>query len=265
MMRWCLDIQPIVAASILAPVRRALRQSRLLRMAYNGLRSDDDLMKTRHIPEEAFSKTLKHEILELTCQMSNGRLGDYLEFGVFNGTSLSCAHQVLNELGLDSAHCFGFDSFEGLPSEAAHDDKGIWFPGQFACRIDVTKKLLCERHIDWERVTLIKGWFNDSLNDQTIERYGMRSVSIVMIDCDLYSSTVSCLEFVAPMLTDNAVLIFDDWNSHDLADKKLGERKAFEEFIAEHPEFAVEQVPGYNEFSRIVRLERQPERDCLSC
>ena len=142
------------------------------------------------------------------------------------------------------------------------DDKGIWFPGQFSCRIDVTRKLLGERNIDWERVKLVKGWFNDTLNDKTIERYGITSASVVMIDCDLYSSTASCLEFVAPLLTNNAVLIFDDWYSHDLADKKLGECKAFEEFIAEHSEFAAEEVQGYNEFSRIIRLRRQTDPDC---
>lgn len=265
MTRWSMNIQPIVTASVLAPIRRALRQSRLLRRAYNGLRSDNDLMQTRHIPENAFSASLRRELLELTCRMSQDRLGDYLEFGVFNGTSLSCAHRVLNELSMNHVRCFGFDSFEGLPQEAARDDKGIWFPGQFACRISVTRKLLSERNIDWERVTLIKGWFNDSLNDETIKRYGITSASVVMIDCDLYSSTASCLEFIAPILTDNAVLIFDDWNSHNLADKKLGERKAFEEFIAEHSEFAAEQIEGYNGFSRIIRLRRQIGQACRFC
>ncbi|MGI9324967.1 MAG: TylF/MycF/NovP-related O-methyltransferase [Pseudomonadales bacterium] len=189
--------------------------------------------------------------------MSKEELGDYLEFGVFNGTSLSCVHRVLNELNMDSVRCFGFDSFEGLPQEAAHDDEGIWFPGQFACRIDVTRKLLSERDVDWKRVALVKGWFNDTLNTKTVDHYGIASTSIVMIDCDLYSSTARCLEFVAPLLTDNSVLIFDDWNSHELANKKLGERKAFEEFITRHPELSAEQFQGYNEFSRIIRLKRQ--------
>ena len=120
MMNWSMNIQPIVTTSVLAPVRRALRQSRLLRRVYNGLRSDDDLMQTRHIPEEAFSESLRRELLELSCRMSQDKLGDYLEFGVFNGTSLSCAHHVLNELNIDNVRSFGFDSFEGLPQEAAH-------------------------------------------------------------------------------------------------------------------------------------------------
>ncbi len=250
-------IQPLVGAPVLAGLRHALRKSRILRRAYNGLRSDDDLMQARHIPEDAFKNSLRHELSELACRMGQDKLGDHLEFGVFNGTSLSCAHQVLKELSMDHVHSFGFDSFEGLPQEAARDDEGIWFPGQFACRIDVTRKLLERRGTDWERVTLVQGWFSDTLNDKTIERYGMTSASVVMIDCDLCSSTATCLEFVAPLLTDSSVLIFDDWNSHGLAEKKLGERKAFDEFMLKHPEFAAEHLQGYNEFSRIIRLRRQ--------
>ena len=252
-----MSMQTAAQASVFGPLRRVLRHSKSLRWAYNRLRTDDDLMATRHIPEDAFSASLRREILELIRHMGKEDLGDYLEFGVFNGTSLSCMHRVLNDLNFDRVRCFGFDSFEGLPQEAAHDDSGIWFPGQFACRIDVTKKLLSERGVDWKRVNLIKGWFGDTLNSKTIEKFGMASSSIVMIDCDLYSSAASCLNFVAPMLTDNSVLIFDDWHSHNLAEKKLGERKAFEEFLNENPEFLAEYIQGYNEFSQIVRLRRQ--------
>ena len=252
-----MSMQTVVSASIFASLRRVFRQSRSLRRVYNRIRTDDDLMETRHIPEDAFSASLQREILKLTQYISEDELGDYLEFGVFNGTSLSCVHRVLNELNMDRVRCFGFDSFEGLPQEAAHDDGGIWFPGQFACRIDVTKKLLSERGIDWERVNLIEGWFDDTLNSKTVDQYGIVSASIIMIDCDLYSSTARCLDFVAPLLTDNAILIFDDWYSHGLAEKKLGEHKAFEEFMNKHPEFTAEFGQGYNEFSRIVRLKRQ--------
>lgn len=251
-----MNMQAVVKAPIFASLRRVLRQSNSLRRMYNQLRTDHDLMTTRHIPEEAFSETVRHELLKLSYQMGAEGVGDYLEFGVFNGTSLSCVHRVLTQLELDQVCCFGFDSFEGLPQEAVYDDGGAWFPGQFACRIDITQKMLAERGADSERVALIKGWFNDTLNTRTIDCYGIASASIVMIDCDLYSSAECCLNFVAPLLTDYSVLIFDDWYSHKLADELLGERKAFEEFIVRHPEFSVEHVSGYNDFSHIVRLNR---------
>ena len=250
------NMQTVIGASILAPARRVLRRSRWLRRVYNGIRTDADLLQTTHIPEDTFSQSVKDELLDLVSRLGQDSLGDYLEFGVFNGRSLSCAYRVLNELNLDHVRCIGFDSFEGLPWEAAIDDGGAWFPGQFACRMEVAERLLNERGVDWDRVKLVKGWFSDTLNQETIERCRIGSTSVVMIDCDLYSSTVSCLEFIAPLLTDHATVIFDDWYSHELAEKNLGERQAFDEFLARHPTFRAEGRQGYNEFSRIVRLTR---------
>ena len=247
--------------SILAPTRRLLRQSHWLRKVYNKLRTNSDLIRTRHIPEQAFMSAIKNELMVLRRLQGKQSLGDYLEFGVFNGTSLSCAYRALVELGLERQRCFGFDSFEGLPPDAGQDDGGAWFPGQFACRIDTTEKFLAARDIDRRRVKLVKGWFKDTLVDKTKEQYHIRKTSLVMMDCDLYSSTTIALDFIAPLLTDHSVIIFDDWHSHGLADKNLGEKKAFEEFLVKHPEFYAEKTDGYNELSQIVRLSRIEARE----
>jgi len=60
--------------------------------------------------------------------------GDYLDFDVSRGTSLACMHRVVTRLSLDNVRLFGFDSFEGMPSNAAWEDLGVWRPGQFALR-----------------------------------------------------------------------------------------------------------------------------------
>ena len=59
-------------------------------------------------------------------------LGDYLEFGVSYGMSMSCMHRVLTRLKLKNVRMIGFDSFKGLPESAATEHPGIWKPGQFA-------------------------------------------------------------------------------------------------------------------------------------
>ena len=56
-------------------------------------------------------------------------VGDYLEFGVFNGTSMCCMHRALNTVGNRHSRLIGFDSFEGLPEVAARDSAGHWRPG----------------------------------------------------------------------------------------------------------------------------------------
>src|SRR3989337_4080318 len=54
----------------------------------------------------------------LINNLGASNVGDYLEFGVFQGTSLNCMYQTLMELKLDDVRLFGFDSFKGLPAIA---------------------------------------------------------------------------------------------------------------------------------------------------
>ena len=106
--------------------------------------------------------------------------------------------RVLKELKLNDVRIFGFDSFEGMPESAAHEDGGEWKPGQFASPIEFTKKLLTDRGVDWSRTFLIKGWFNETLTPETVTKYSIAKASVIMIDCDIYSSSKAALNFLHP-------------------------------------------------------------------
>lgn len=174
-----------------------------------------------------------------------GELGDYVEFGVYYGTSLSCMHDALEQVGLRQ-RMFGFDSFEGLPESAAREDDAEWVPGQFKASLQLAEEYL-ERHgVPRDRVTLTKGWFSDTLTPATAERYAIRHASVLMVDCDLYSSACEALAFSAPLIGRQAVVYFDDWNAGGLADKGMGERRAFEEFLAEHRDLTAEPLDELN-------------------
>jgi hypothetical protein len=179
----------------------------------------------------------------------NGResLGDYLEFGVYVGTSLACMHRVADELGLGELRLFGFDSFEGLPAGAREDEAGIWEPGSFASDEEFTRRNLARQGVgvDSERVVLVPGWFDETLTPATAEAHGLRKASVVMVDCDLYASTRKALEFCTPLIVDEAVLVFDDWDAGGLGARGVGERRAFEELLAEHPDLRAAELPAY--------------------
>lgn len=68
---------------------------------------------------------------------------------------------------------FGFDSFEGLPVEAAWDDEGAWHPGRFDSDETRTRFLLTREGADWSKTFLIKGLFTDTLNGGLVERHHM--------------------------------------------------------------------------------------------
>ncbi len=183
------------------------------------------------------------------------RLGDYLEFGVFNGTSLACMHEVTRALGLESVRLFGFDSFEGLPETARAESDGLWSAGQFQLDYEYTRKWLTGQGVDWKRVFLIKGWFKDTLNQGLLDQFKLAKASVIMIDSDLYSSAQEALKFCAPLIDNRAAIFFDDW--FPLADRHMGERKAFDEFMAANPQLSAEDAGSYDETSKVFYITRK--------
>jgi Macrocin-O-methyltransferase (TylF) len=123
-----------------------------------------------------------------------------LEFGVFNGYSI---HQFA-ALNQNSASKFiGFDSFDGLPEDWAPDcPKGTFSQGgQLPAIRD-------------SRVTLVKGWFSDTL----IRRlHGINSqdwITVCHFDADLYSSTLFCLTTVLQRFQ-RFYFVFDEFSGHE--------------------------------------------------
>ena len=191
-------------------------------------------------------RTFRESIGVLRRREPASALGDYLEFGVYHGTSLSCMYEARASLGLDRMRLFGFDSFEGLPDSAASEDDGVWLPGHFKSTMRFTQDNLARWGVPPDAVTLVPGWFSDTCTPATRARLGIERASVLMIDCDLYSSTCEVLAFAEPLIGRQAVLVFDEWHADGLADKHMGERRAFEEFLDAHPEFVAEELEGLN-------------------
>jgi hypothetical protein len=211
----------------------------------------------RLIPERALTEHLRDAVQLLTRDGDPTELGDYLEFGVYVGSSLACMYQVLRELSFDEVRLFGFDSFRGLPEGAEYEDGGIWKQGAYRSDYETTRRYLSDRLIDWNRVFLVDGWFSDTLNNDTITRLGLQRASIIMIDCDLYSSALQALRFAGPLIRDEAVILFDDWHTGGLAEKDMGERRAFEEYLAEDPSLEVADFGTYHQNAATFHVRRR--------
>ena len=194
------------------------------------------------VPERELEDTYGDVLRHLAAAAGPGGVGDYLEFGVYVGSSLLCMHRASNTVGLGSLRLFGFDSFQGLPDAAAKEDEGLWQPGSFRAELGVAREHLTRGGIDWSRTVLVPGWFEDTLRPELARRIGIEKAGVIMIDCDIYSSALTALRFCAPLIRDRAAVFFDDWDSGDLAAKGLGERRAFEEFLAGNPELAAEEL-----------------------
>ena len=181
-------------------------------------------------------------------------VGDYLEFGVYAGTSFICMHNTLNDRGLKQVRLFGFDSFEGLPDGATTDDDGLWQPGAFKAEYEVVSDRIAAAGASAPRGTLIKGWFSDTLKPDTAEQLGIRKAGVIMVDADMYTSSKQALDFCAPLIRDEAVVLFDDWYAMDgrLVAEQMGQKRAFDEFMVENPGLTARDGGTYRVFGRLA-------------
>jgi hypothetical protein len=150
----------------------------------------------------------KYELLAeaLAARSCNGLVA---EFGVYEGRTINFIADQTTE------PVFGFDCFEGLP-----EDWRPGFPrGTFSRDVPEVRA----------NVSLVVGLFEDTLPAFLALTRG--DMSLIHIDCDLYSSTRTVLRACAPRIRRGTVLVFDEyfnypgWRGH--------EYKAFQQFVAE--------------------------------
>jgi hypothetical protein len=219
--------------------KRALSLARLQQRAERAMHTRGWLKWEPLIPMKEFSTSC---VLAIRTLRANGHeLGDYLEFGVSRGSSMACMGHALRTAGLSNVRLVGFDSFEGLPSEAAEQ---FWAPGEYASTIGATKRYLKAQAVNLDEVHLVKGWFKDTLTPETVERLSLRKASLIMIDCDIYTASKEALWFCGPLIVDRAVIIFDDWGWRADRDE-IGQREAYAEFLDAFPHLTSESLPAY--------------------
>jgi O-methyltransferase len=204
------------------------------------------------VPEDAFTKCVSHALSKLRELEPASQFGDYLEFGVSRGTSLACVSRVLQGQDLSHVRLIGFDSFQGMP---AGSDEAGWGAGAFHSTLAATRHYLERQGVSFNRVTLVEGWFSETLNPKTRSDLKLGKTSLVMVDCDIYSASKEALAFCEPHIKEHAVIMFDDWGAA-IKNGTVGQKEAFEEFLSAHPEMQAEPLPGYNENSRVFLVRR---------
>ena len=137
-----------------------------------------------------------------------------VEFGVYSGYSL----------GIIAEHMpvIGFDSFEGLPED--------WRPGfpkeTFGIGVNPEDgRSIQDVLMMGPNRMIVSGWFED-----TVPKVPFPHLSLVHIDCDLYSSTVTALNGVLPYIHAGTVIVFDEY--HGYPGWQDHESKAWHEFCA---------------------------------
>lgn len=175
--------------------------------------------------------------------------GAYLEFGVWRGSTFAQFYHALRRHGLHLP-MYAFDSFAGLPAPGGVDALPAYEPfraGQFGCSVDQFAREMRARRVPSTAYTVIQGFYDRTLTPDLTERQGITRAALVWIDCVLYESAKPVLEFLGPLLQDGTLLMFNDFYRFK-GHPDLGERKAFTEFLARHPDV---RVTDYARFSSV--------------
>jgi O-methyltransferase len=185
-------------------------------------------------PQSPFPRQAALNLAMHYVQMS-GLEGDYLEFGVWRGNTFAAACYLARKRRLPM-NFYAFDSFEGLPETREKDASGhqMYKGGTFDCTEAEFLRNVQRTGADMKRVITVPGWFEDSLRPENPKLAALRKAAVVWVDCDLYSSTVSVLNFLASRLQYGTLVFFDDWLAFR-ADPNCGEQRAFREWLAANP------------------------------
>jgi hypothetical protein len=172
----------------------------------------------------------------LTAVSVNGISGDYVEFGSWGCNTLRHAYESCRQFQA-RRHLWAFDSFQALP---ASDEPRDQHPGLGLALgqggVEAFHASCAGFGVPRDAYTAVEGYYVDTL--PPLGRDGEpRDIAVVYIDCNLYSSTVTVLEFLAPRLKPGMIVGFDDYFLCNPDTGVSGEREALSEFLAAHPEW----------------------------
>jgi hypothetical protein len=194
------------------------------------------------LPPIAVHNTGKYFALKKAFYLTtiDGVEGDYIEFGVFSGSSMSCALHCARTTRLgklkETSQFFGFDSFEGF-GDVSDKDRHLFFTdNNFAVNLVKVKKRLNRIKRKNQKLTLVKGFFSETLDGLTPTRYDIDFASVILIDCDTYSAATSCLRFSAPIIQEGTIIIIDDYANYR-GNSNKGTYGAFQDFLKSFEEF----------------------------
>lgn len=165
--------------------------------------------------------------------------GDYVEFGSYGGHSLAAAHEAISLIGSDR-RLWAFDSFSSLPEVTDPRDE------RWRVNLGIDQGGVERFHADCQALglprsayTAVEGYFADTLPPLG-DRGDPCDIAFAYVDCNMYASTVTVLEFLEPRLKHGMIVAFDDWFLWD-ASEVSGERAALDEFRTANPQWHFER------------------------
>jgi len=193
------------------------------------------------IPPELYTANL-----ELVKKYVQGVEGDIVECGVWKGGMIAGIAELLK----DDRKYFLFDSFEGLPTVKEIDGisakkwqentNGTDYFDNCSASMKHAETAMQQTNCNFK---LIKGWF-----DKTVPVFiSSKKIALLRLDGDWYDSTLICLQYLYPKLSENGLLIIDDYYAWD------GCSRAVHDYLSQIK--STSRIRTYNGVCFIVKKE----------
>lgn len=145
---------------------------------------------------------------------------DVYEFGVCTGGGTGQILESFTEHNIKFDRFYGFDSFEGLPKETEGlYCPDIWHEGAFTSaqhlhmapenvlpHLNQYVKQYTDRPVEF-----IKGFYEDTLNDDLMKRHDFKEPLFISMDVDIHKSCIQVWEFMIKLVVPGTIIRYDDW------------------------------------------------------
>ena len=134
--------------------------------------------------------------------------GDCMETGVWRGGCTIFMRGLLKAYGVTDRTVWVADSFQGVPEPTMPQDEGLnlHLDTKLAVPLETVQENFRRYDLLDEQVKFLPGWFEETMAAAPIE-----SLSLLRLDGDLYSSTISVLDAMYDKVADGGFIIVDDY------------------------------------------------------
>ena len=162
-----------------------------------------------------------YQLIKVHNEIFKGRKTNIIEFGVDRGGTLTTiAEFVKEETEIFALDSFGFHADDIKNNVTNHDSHylGKYRPFTKKTRFKNFNYLLLENKLNEilskknSKLSVIKCYFPDKIDDKYLQKIAPIKYSFVHIDFDLYKPTLNVIKFITSKLEKNAIILFDDYN-----------------------------------------------------
>lgn len=161
--------------------------------------------------------------------------GDIVEIGCHIGESTVILQQIVQKMDA-SRNLYAFDSFCGVP-DSVNEDEGVYKKGDMKVSLEQFYKSF--DILGLKKPIVISGWFEKTLSVSL-----PKEIAFVLLDADLYSSTLISLQEIYPRLNKGAICLLGVYYNPDShfnvtsnsAYRSPGVKKACDQFFKDKSE-----------------------------